>query len=103
MNFEMRLFRNKLGFKRTNTMVILSAYCALDDNEDWQGFVATMKKYIKKQNSILKDKIAELVTQMKEEFDVGMFTQLNKFEQQVTDVETRIEETVGKKTLSLGH
>mgnify|MGYP006137494695 CR=1 FL=1 len=72
MNLEARLMLNELGFKLDRTMFTISANCIFDYTGEWQGFVATVKDYVKHQNSSVKDKINSAVSQMKEELNVTL-------------------------------
>jgi len=69
MNLEARLMLNELGFKHDRTMFTISANCIFDYTGEWQGFVATVKNYVKHQNSSVKDKIDLARSQMKEELN----------------------------------
>ena len=60
INREMRLTMKQLGFLENYNIITMSANCSGSINQEnsWDGFVKTIKKFVKRENFEIKSKVA---------------------------------------------
>ena len=68
MNEEAREILKNFGEDNKREILIISLNCDNEENQEWDGFVATIKKYIKQQNDTVKEKITHLFKKLKVSF-----------------------------------
>ena len=92
INREHRLFLKHLGLQKGIDIVVLSAHCKgkneHEKDEDWDGFVGTIKKYIYSQNIEVKTKLGNKIENVREE----VLSEIKFFKKEIRTVRLEIKD-----------
>ena len=68
MNMEARGILKNFTTDQDREIVVISLNCEIDEDNEWEGFVATIKKFMKQQNGSLREKMSSLFKNMENRF-----------------------------------